>query len=416
MLQFIYGGDYTVTAESLQLNVLDVEKVADCNGVTTNWVPPHRRLISGSSRSRSIESASTPPTPQERTPITNAMTAHVLVFAIAEHYKLPELKALSLKKFKDAKEDLTIEGFLALTKAVYRNTAIADDSLREELLRMLLAQYHEWLHTEKFSSALANDANLHEFAVAVVVALSKKSAKKSTKDKTATEAQATGSKLLLSDLDQANEALAKSSKRIRTLEADAKTLQEVITEVVDARARETKDYARSKDELTSTLNQTKLKLVQAERAMKNLGDDNGKLEVDLKNSRDWATKCREKASTKESLLRDTKEELKKETARANKNQDLCIQKETIILREKIRADNAAKSSTAHTQEQARADKAVKIIQSIVSTVNGVHSCDDCGESLNFRLMADDRTAREVPFNSMLQCCNCSEITYGRRIP
>jgi hypothetical protein len=38
------------------------------------------------------------------------------------------------------------------------------------------------------------------------------------------------------------------------------------------------------------------------------------------------------------------------------------------------------------------------------------------ESLNFRLMADDQTAREVPFNSMLQCCNCSEITYGRRIP
>lgn len=409
MLQFIYEGDYTVHAASLQVGSANVNGKAATNGDPVGCVPPHRRHRSARSRSASPLPHRGQLAQEEKTIVTNTMTAHVLVYGIAEYYQLPDLKALSFKKFKEDKGSLSIVGFLALTKAVYRNTTVAEDPLRQELLNMLLAEYKEWLSNGSFSSALANDVELHEFAVAVVAALSKRLRKKSDKDKIATEAQATASKLLLSDLDQANEGLARSSKRIRALEDELK-----VAKVAN------QNTAKAKNELNAILDQTKDKLVKAERCVKTLADETCKLQVDLKNSQDWTTKSRQKASIAETLLKNAKDELEQEKARANKNYELCNMKDVTIQQEKARADLCEKANDAWTirysEEQTRADKAVKIIQSTVSMVNSVRSCDDCGESLNFKLVADDRTAREVPFNSMLQCCNCCEITYGRRIP
>ena len=388
MLQFIYEGDYTVSSASLQTVAEDIDGTTATNGNAAKCVPPHRRHRSARSRSSSPQPYREQPIREEKSIITNAMTAHVLVYGIAEYYKLPDLKALSFKKFKDDTETLTIMSFLALTKAVYRNTTAAEDPLRQQLLNMLLAEYKEWLGNSNFSNALANDVNLHEFTVAVVAALGKRFAKKSDKDKANTEAQATASKLLLSDLDQANEGLDQTEQRAETHAYEAYKLQD-----------------------------------------------------DLKNAQASANKAREKASTNENLLKIASKELQeevartasttkmlnkkcdllvKETARADQNQKICKQKDVIIQQQRARADeNEEKSDewyVAHTQEQGRADKAVKVIQSIVSTVNSVRSCDGCDERLNFRLVADDRTAREVPFNSMLVCCNCSQSTYGRRIP
>ena len=426
MLQFIYEGDYTVSSASLQTVAEDVDGTTATNGNAAKCVPPHRRHRSARSRSSSPQPYREQPIREEKSIITNAMTAHVLVYGIAEYYKLPDLKALSFKKFKDDTETLTIMSFLALTKAVYRNTTAAEDPLRQQLLNMLLAEYKEWLGNSNFSNALANDVNLHEFTVAVVAALGKRFAKKSDKDKANTEAQATASKLLLSDLDQANEGLARSSKRIKQLEAALESSKLEITKL------ETK---------TAALDQTKTKLDQTEQRAETHAYEAYKLQDDLKNAQASANKAREKASTNENLLKIASKELQekvartasttkmlnkkcdllvKETARADQNQKICKQKDVIIQQQRARADeNEEKSDewyVAHTQEQGRADKAVKVIQSIVSTVNSVRSCDGCDERLNFRLVADDRAGREVPFNSMLVCCNCSQITYGRRIP
>ena len=426
MLQFIYEGDYTVSPASLQTVTEDIDGTAATNGDAAKCVPPHRRHRSARSRSSSPQPYREQSIREEKTIITNAMTAHGLVYGIAEYYKLPDLKALSFKKFKDDTETLTIMSFLALAKAVYCNTTAAEDPLRQQLLNILLADYKEWLGNRSFSNALANDVNLHEFTVAVVAALGKRLAKKSDKDKANIEAQATASKLLLSDLGHANEGLARSSKRIKQLEAALESSKLEITKL------ETK---------TATLDQTKTKLDQAEQRAETHAYEAYKLQDDLKNAQASAAKSREKASTNENLLKIASKELQeeivrtasvtkllnkksdllvKETARADQNGKVCKQKDGIIQQQRARADEIEKtfeeSCMADTQEQGRADKAVKVIQSIVSTVNSVRSCDGCDERLNFRLVADDRTGREVPFNSMLVCCNCSEITYGRRIP
>lgn len=101
VLQFIYQGDYTVTAveatdadNSRNLNTLADEsanatdKVADAHSLPAE----DRRLFTMNKHER---------VQKKRKPGTNFATAHLYVYAMADHYELPRLKALALGKFSD---------------------------------------------------------------------------------------------------------------------------------------------------------------------------------------------------------------------------------------------------------------------------------------------------------------------------
>ena len=341
MLQSIYEGDYTINAASLQTETGASNGTAATNGDTAECVPPHRRQHSDHSRSTSAQPPCGQSSSAEKTIITNAMTAHVVFYGIAEHYKLPELKTLALKKFKEAKEHLNVEGFIGLARAVYRNTAAADDQLRKELLKTLMTKHGEWLGSDSFSGALADDVQLHPFAVAVVAALGKRSVEKSSKDKTATEAQATASKLLLADLDQANKALAKSSNQIQVLKSELKSVKlensKLVAQVAE-HVRESECQATGKTQLRTTYDETNNKLVEAQRRAKSLTDEVSSLQKDYKEAKAYGDKCWAQVKADRTEARETEEKLEKETARANKNYDICNQKDVTIRNEKARAD------------------------------------------------------------------------------
>jgi DNA repair exonuclease SbcCD ATPase subunit len=317
---------------------------------------------------------------------------------------------MALKKFKKARGTPSIEDFPAMAKTIYHTTESPQDPLRKEFLTLLMTDWSVWLATDNFANFLSVDAASHEFAMDVIIALVQHLIAKSRQDQSSTEAQATANRLLLSDLDQANEALAKSSHRIRALETDLAAAKAENTKLeMDVQSQTT--AARL---LQSDLDQANKEVARSKSGLRKLEAENPKLEVDLKNSRDTTEKYREKVSTAQAQFKDANEKLKSETAKANRTAEQC-NRNLIACKEKDRTILAKDKIIA--TEKAKADKGMSIIRSIVLMVNNHGECRNCGEGLNYTLQPDDRVIKVYnkdlqPFNSMLRCYNCKCKEYG----
>lgn len=414
MLRFIYDGDYSVDAASLQPETVNGAVNGAVNAPSKGQdgmrTKPHRRGSLESARSRSGSPRWRLRRVREKVAVTNVMTAHVLVYAAAEHYQLPDLKVLSLTKFKEAKEELRIDGFFNLAKAVYRYTAPADDPLRQEFVKILLADYSGRLSAEDFTDAFAADPDLHEFAVAVTAALIKKSTESAGKDKAATEAQASASKHLLSTLNQTNEALVKSTERIKALESElaaAKIENKEVGAKASSCASELQNGAATIRALQSDLEKAKAGRNKAENRVKVLERGNSKLEKAIKDVEESMGSCTDRLDITQSHLDVANNEVRAKTADAGKYYDLYKKAEAALQREKDRSARIrSEQDSKIAVEMARADKGVMLLKSVKGLVNGTKDCRHCGEALQWWLEIDDRLPiqpKEEPKLLQLAC-------------
>jgi hypothetical protein len=401
----MYEGDYTVEAGT---HPGDIKNEANgkptANGGQENIPPPHLR--NGSDQVPSVQA----PQPQKRTPPRNVPTAHILVYDIATHYKLTELRRMALKKFKKAKDTSCIEDVPAMAKTIYHATESPQDPLRKGFLTLLLTDWSVWLKTDNFVNFLSADAESHEFAMDVIIALVQHLVEKSKQDQSSTEAQATASRLLLSDLNKANEALAKSSSRIKALESELAAEKSENTKL----EMEVGSQITAACLLQSDLDQANEELAWSKNSVRKLEAENSKLEVDLKKSKDSLEKYKDKVNIAQAQLQDANEKLKTETARANKSAEKCAI--NLNLRTQKEQTIRAKDTTI-AAEKARTDKGQSIIRSIVTMVNNHAECRHCGESLCYTLRPVDRIDLGLkrngqPFNSMLRCFMCKTKKYG----
>lgn len=438
MLQYMYEGDYTVKAVTLE-----VGKENDCNEPTgcdvddRKCLPPHLRNVSAAATSCEERQIIV----QTKALAPNAKTAHVLVYAIAEYYELPELRSLAAEKFKTTNEALGIGDFLQLAKAIYWNTKTADDDLRKELLLMLMTNHSEWLVAEQFMGALASDIELHEFTVTIMSAMSTQLIQKYAQNQATTEAQAKAT-ILLSDLDQANEDLARSSQCNRALEGQVAQLEADVQSSKSEISRLEEElkvfsdwghkHSEQADEHRKQMNEAREKLKgETARANKYLDFCHQKDEtikhkdakVQAETTR--ANQNRELCNRKDETINQQDIKIQTATERANKNFDICKQLRTKIETETNRANsnydlcNQRDETTRQNNltieaERLRAERAMSIIKSIVSNVNCCAECSSCGEELNFKLQKDDRTGG-YPFNAMLRCLQCNWKQYGDQV-
>ena len=127
MLLFIYTGDYTV-------------KVLETGG---------------SSNSKGLP---------------DAATAHVLVYAIAAKYEIPELQDLALTKFTSRIPDVAASRFVDVAKVVYTRIQDDDDALRTAISNAALDRIEELAACGTFMDALVHEPKLHGLTARLVPA------------------------------------------------------------------------------------------------------------------------------------------------------------------------------------------------------------------------------------------------------
>ena len=382
MLQFMYEGDYVIKAATLEASRENhVNGSTSYDGSQPTFLPPHLRRVSAADtlvdqRQESLE----------KTPATNAKTAHALVYAIADHYELPKLRSMALEKFKDATETLSFDEFLHMANTIYRNTESNQDELRQELLLDLMTNHREWFLEQDFTGALTDDYDLREFTAAVVIALFNDSVHVSTTSRSYKEDQTKANHSLLGQLNQTMSTLAESEQRVEGLKTQVAQLQ------VD---------------------------------IQKFRSENSRLEGELSCALEYGQNRSEKANQNETSMKEAKEKLKNETTRANKYWDLCNQKDATVKAESQRAngnydlcvqrDEMLKGKDAAIKaEKARADKACAIIKSVYKNVNSLEGCRNCGVELSFGLEKDDRTGG-LPYNFMVRCLHCRCRQYGDKV-
>ena len=171
MLQFIYQGDYTVKAATMVASTNDQEMSVNAKSSTTNtYLPPHLRNGSPAASNKVSRGPD-----HESTVCKNAMIAHVHVYAIPAHYAITDLMNVAPRKFFEVDDALNLDDFLKTVKAVYSNTKSMTDGFRVKLTLMLLDDHSRWMFDNVLVTALANDAELHEFSVAVTTEVFKRS-------------------------------------------------------------------------------------------------------------------------------------------------------------------------------------------------------------------------------------------------
>lgn len=417
MLHYLYHGSYVIDSTTLHPEIVNENNESRTNGRRSKWF----------SSPNFVDFDDTPIDTPAKTPksiilLTNAMTAHAIVYVAAEHYELPDLKALCLKEFKLAKEDLNDTSLVNLSKVIYTNISSEDDPLRKELTRMLLADNYKLLNTGSFMAVLKEDPDTHKLCVDIAAALLYSTTKRSSKDKVVTEAQASASKQLLASLDQTNEALVKSTERIQQLESElaaAKAQYKELGSRAAASVAELQKGASTISSLQLDLEKANGKRNEAESLAKHLESANKKLEKDVKDSKDLVQKHVSITENRAKVKLDAiNEKLKAETARADKNYNLCIERDAEIAKlEKTQIATDGDLARLINAESHRADKGKWIIRAIARLINQTSACNSCGRKLTWKLEVDDRIGqqlKEQPKMQMLKCL-CGAKEYGANI-
>ena len=169
MLQFIYQGEYTVKAVTSETeDKSHVNGSADAQAETPKFAPPHLR-----SASTAEVTSETQPEAPKKCPAEHPMAAHVYVYGIAQHYEIPELRDLAMKKFEEAKANFTMTGFMEVVRVAYTYPTSWDYQLRDVLQLYLLNERPDWLTSTVFTSILARHSDLHEFTATTMIAIVK---------------------------------------------------------------------------------------------------------------------------------------------------------------------------------------------------------------------------------------------------
>lgn len=184
----------------------------------------------------------------------------------------------------------------------------------------MLNDWSSLLTEEGFARALKTDPGLFEFGVEIAVATAQHVTRMKDQDRASTQAQATASKLLLSDLDQTNEALAKCTQCIKALESElaaSKIENEELGTKAASCISELESGSATIGLLQSDLEKATKGRDLAERRATELEMKAIKLEEESRRSKEWTQKYHENINTVRTKLQAKEDELKKETVRAN---------------------------------------------------------------------------------------------------
>ena len=268
MLQFIYCGDYDVKVVVASVQANGAKAGAKDGTATTK---PDSYAVK----------------PISRSPRDSPMIAHAFVSAIAKYYKLPALKVLAEKKYTKAKAAMTANEFLELARLLSSHK----DDWNRELLAILMDEHVDWLSAESFTSVLAADTVLRDFAAVAIPAAFKCLARKASECETKTNTQSAANDALLTDLDKANDDLTKANTIVRELNTQARVLR------ADVEGLECKNLA---------------------------------LQVEIRRTNDAARDTRQKTRTDVKATNEEKEKIKTETARADKAAEIIVQIHSMV--------------------------------------------------------------------------------------
>ena len=421
MLQYVYQGDYSVTVPAVHYEI--PTPATNGNHVETlssKAVPPHLRksMIP-------IQSDEDPSAQCTKAPASNPMIAHIYVYAIAEHYELPELQILALEKFKDSNALLSLDNFALVAKAVYAFTAGSEDKLRMSLLETLFRDHVDWMHDDGFINTLADEVELHELTVFMMSAMFSHATNLKDVQQKADEEQAAANGILLSNLDKATAALAASDGRWKETEERFSKLQvQCAQQQNDSRIsafkidRVTSDLQKAtsrKQELEVELGKVRSEALKAATQV-------SKLECDLKSTEEFLQKTSEQEQSLSKRLKESEKNVKKEadransnhdlwkqqgvtlraeTARAKTNVDLCQVKDGIIKSEQARAN---KNYDLYRAEKARANQSCQTCVKTFNLVNNWDYCRNQGCQADFDVWLDDDDRGIGAY--MLRCSEC----------
>ena len=417
MLQSIYQGDYTVSAAALRTGTSD----EGSNGTTDHGsapeiLPPHLRKALTNGTCMTVHGVQS-----HKLPATSPMAAHVLVYAIAGHYEIPELRALALREFKEAKTTLTIQNFLELVKTVYGLTQSTEDELRVELLAILRVDHAEWLEDGTFLSCLTNDIELHASTVMLVSVMFQNSTEQKKKQQDQAASQAVPNGVLLPDLEQVTVALKTTDTRVKELEAQLAAAKSALvkseSQVSRLVASQKITEERAKKHLEQANESTKA-LKEKDETLKSMAEQYLKNNDLCKQNKEALKKERERANKNYALCNEKDQTIKKETDRANKNYELCNQKDQTIKKETDRANNNGallnQKDLAITAERIRAQQADSKYLNLVDLLVNWDECRHCGAEFYHWFETDGRIENNSG-GRMLRCLECRTRHFGRKV-
>ncbi|KAK3075527.1 hypothetical protein LTR53_001057 [Teratosphaeriaceae sp. CCFEE 6253] len=140
MLTFMYTGDYTV-AECLPIAATEV-------------------LAEWDERTKTPEVV-----------VTHPAVAHVLVYAIAVLFEIPQLQILACEKFGTRLAYVHVEDFAVVAHSVYHHNVKGIDLLRAAVLRAAIVRIDELVSLAAFLATIAEQAELQPFVAALLPAV-----------------------------------------------------------------------------------------------------------------------------------------------------------------------------------------------------------------------------------------------------
>ena len=334
MLQFIYGGDYTIKATTRDAGSDGNANVTnDSHAETPRAMPPHLRHAPGMSNSSH-------PSAPKHVQAMHPVAGHVYVYAIAVYYEIDDLKALAVKKFTAAMTGLTMTGFVEVIKVIYSVTTDSDTRLRNELQKYLLEKQPDWLSSEAFTGVLLSHNDLHEFTTSSLMTFVKQCKEQVGENEQEAKRQTHTIDVLQLDLKKALEDLKNAQEQAKTAQSQLSLIGSVKAKLADCNQRHEKQIeslVASNRLHESDLDQINKNLALATNENKALCGQNSRQETELDKFKadklrlerevltfmNVAAEHAKTAETNAQLLKQNTEKLKTESARAIKYIDVA---------------------------------------------------------------------------------------------
>ena len=141
MLFYLYSLDYPDH---------DVPSMSAECGAVERYTPPPLRHKDSTTIDEVTEMSTDLELSESAPPLDPRMMSNVLVYAVAEKYDIPDLKALAKRKFQDVAESKwPLDDFHAVAEAVFSTTPDGDMGLRQTILDVCEEHFQEILRDEE---------------------------------------------------------------------------------------------------------------------------------------------------------------------------------------------------------------------------------------------------------------------------
>lgn len=180
MLEFIYRGGYSVKLTKdegasrgtrwCRIETTELQEEEHATAFSIN----HAISYTSSSQSQGIEEPRLEDDAQDDSPSMDALQQHVHVYAIADYYQLPALKALALQCFQAGKSSLIpiVNDRLAqIIEVIYSSIPSSDEHIRSEILAFCLDEKKTLLEDAYFVQAIIDSSKLEEFTEEFILGL-----------------------------------------------------------------------------------------------------------------------------------------------------------------------------------------------------------------------------------------------------